>query len=352
MTDKEDSQDDAAPGWEAINAALEPIYGDLEPYHVGTVVPYYLGGPDPIHGISVYANEKPIPYWHFVTYGFSELWDKENNDPEVSGYGIELTFRLVRQPNEDRPPNWALNFLQNLGRYVFETGNVFGPGHTLPCNGPIAQDAPTLIYAISFVHDSQLPPIDTPNGSVEFLQIVGLTMDEIDTISSWNASAFLKLRAQTDPLLLTDLSRQSWLAEGPFAAMVAERSRQEGSSCSWLSLQLECETRQRPVVIRVQSIAVDSLSRRLLGRLPFGRELTLNGKDATVVFLPGDTSLMQLHEDQVTLRLTNQDAERFAAVLQPKAGTYPIEGIADCLLEVTRTEIRDRHGKVVEIVGE
>ena len=48
-----------------------------------------------IYGISIYRAEDP-PHWHFVTYGFSELYSKESDDPAVSGWGFELTFRLVR----------------------------------------------------------------------------------------------------------------------------------------------------------------------------------------------------------------------------------------------------------------
>jgi hypothetical protein len=77
------SEPDDAPGWDAIDAALLPLYGDREPYHVGTVVPYAAGGPDPIHGISAYHNAEPGPHWHFVTYGFSELWAKELTDSAV-----------------------------------------------------------------------------------------------------------------------------------------------------------------------------------------------------------------------------------------------------------------------------
>src|SRR5688500_13142342 len=113
MADDIDSANEA-PGWDAIDQALRPLYGDREPYHVGCVVPYSLGGPDPIHGISAYKNVEPVAYWHFVTYGFSELWGKESTDPETSGYGFELTFRLARRDGDEKPPNWSLNFLQNL----------------------------------------------------------------------------------------------------------------------------------------------------------------------------------------------------------------------------------------------
>jgi suppressor of fused len=80
-----------------------------------------LGGPDPLEGLSVYRNPGPPPHWHFVTYGFSELYEKAGQDSDLSGYGFELTFRLAAG-EEAEPPAWALNLLQNLGCYAFETG--------------------------------------------------------------------------------------------------------------------------------------------------------------------------------------------------------------------------------------
>ncbi len=349
MADESNKSHDA-PGWDAIDAALRPIYEDREPYHVGTVLPYFLGGPDPIHGISAYENVEPAPHWHFVTYGFSELWAKEFSAPDISGFGFELTFRPIRKAKDKKPPNWAINFLQNLGRYVFTTGNNFGAGHTLPLNGPIEQGASTLIHAVSFALDPQLPPITTPNGRVEFLQVVGLTLDELEAISSWSAEAFLELRSRDDSFLLTDLSRASWMADAKFAAEVARRSKKDGSSCSWLSLVLECDTKSDPVCVRVQTIAVDGLSRRLLGRLPYGRELALNGKDATVVFKPGKRSQLRLVEDAVTLTLREDHLVELASSLQPHAGLYPVPGVKNVVLQVLKTEIKDRDGNVVDIV--
>ncbi len=90
-----------APGWDAIDAALEPLYRGRPPKHYGSLVPYRLGGPDPIHGISAWFNAAPSPHWHFVTYGFTELWGKESEDAEVSGFGFELTFRLARAEDEE-----------------------------------------------------------------------------------------------------------------------------------------------------------------------------------------------------------------------------------------------------------
>ena len=132
--------EDAAPGWDAIDEALRPVYGTQEPTHWGTVIPWALGGPDPIRGISAYRSGRGRPHLHYVTYGFSELYEKESDDPDVSGFGFELTFRLARAQSAP-PPNFVLGLLQNLGRYVFETGRRFGVGHSMPLNSPIELDS-------------------------------------------------------------------------------------------------------------------------------------------------------------------------------------------------------------------
>ena len=140
----QDFEEPRSLGWDAIDNALRPIYGDTEPLHWGTIVSWEMGGPDPIRGISAYRRYEPEPHLHYVTFGFSELYEKESDNPAVSGWGFELTFRLAQDPQTD-PPNWVLSFLQNLGRYVFETGRVFGDGHHMTLNGPIALGSDTEI---------------------------------------------------------------------------------------------------------------------------------------------------------------------------------------------------------------
>ena len=175
-------------------------------------------------------------------------------------------------------------------------------------------------------------------------------MDELHAISSWNAEAFLDLRRRDDPLLLTELARASWLQAPGFAAEVARRTEQDGSSCGWLNLVLECDTTSDPVCVRVQTIAVDGLRQRLLGRLPYGRELTLNGKDATVVFKPGKQTELKLVEDAVMITLGDEQLFELTRNLQPHAGIVAVPGLKSVILEVLRTEITDRDGKVVDVV--
>jgi suppressor of fused-like protein len=113
-----------------------------------------------------------------VTYGLTELYDKQSPRADVSGFGFELTLRLAREQGETDPPAFALNFLQNLARYAFDSGQAFSQGHTMDLNGPIALSRATKIEAVCFVTDPDLPVIETPHGEVQFIQIVEITRDE------------------------------------------------------------------------------------------------------------------------------------------------------------------------------
>ncbi len=76
----------------------KPLYHGQTPKHYGTLIDYELGGPDPLRGISAYKRAEPIPHWHFITYGFSELYEKKSSNKTVSGWGFELTLRLANGP--------------------------------------------------------------------------------------------------------------------------------------------------------------------------------------------------------------------------------------------------------------
>ena len=76
-----------AEGWDAITSECERVYpAQKNPKHYGTLISWQLGGKDPLDGISIYDGGD---YWHFVTYGLSELYEKESDDKDISGYGID-----------------------------------------------------------------------------------------------------------------------------------------------------------------------------------------------------------------------------------------------------------------------
>ncbi len=112
----EAGSDDAPPalGWDAITRAFEAVYPEqTNPVHRAPLVyrMYDLSeNAAAFDGISAYDAGD---HWHFVTFGLTELYTKENPDLAVSGFGYEFTFKLpkpseataalgIRLPGSDR----------------------------------------------------------------------------------------------------------------------------------------------------------------------------------------------------------------------------------------------------------
>ena len=216
---RETFSEDESVGWDAIDAELKKLYGDTEPRHYGSIIKYWMGGEDPLDGTSIYDCNEQAFHRHIISYGMSELYfSPESADTEFSKWGFEFTFRIAPcelDPDSDygtpHEPFWAINVMNNLGRYVFESGKWFEPYHFIPANGPIRNDTDTALVGIAFAPDPKLPAIGTPNGQVQFLQMVGLTQAELDWLWQDPSTARCqelidKMRAD-NPLLITDLAR-------------------------------------------------------------------------------------------------------------------------------------------------
>ena len=202
--------DDSALGWEAIDAEFNRIYPDQpNPLHYGTVIKYMLGGPDPLDGISVYdAGE----FWHFVSYGLSELYTKESEDPEYSGYGIELTFKLKKSTNDEEEIKNGCGLLQYVARYIFQTGKVVLPEeyiYTKQTEGIDAQQNSNLTGFLTAT-DDLANTIDTPHGKVEFVTLIGATDAELRSVYESETSKLevIKLLEELGNQV-TDYDRQS-----------------------------------------------------------------------------------------------------------------------------------------------
>ncbi|WP_158827410.1 suppressor of fused domain protein [Mucilaginibacter lacusdianchii] len=202
-----------AVGWLAIDEQIERVYANQEPRHYAPPLHYIAGGTEPLDGISVYESKKQIDHFHFVSYGFSDLYyNPEQADAEFSKFGFELTFRLKKYSDDDNV-TWACQLMQNLAKYVFNSGKWFEPYHFVPANGPIRLDYDTDIIAVAFVIDPELGEIDTPNGHIQFLQMVGLTSVEYEElrqnpITTETEKIIQRLELDT-PLLITDLDRKT-----------------------------------------------------------------------------------------------------------------------------------------------
>lgn len=342
---------DSAPGWDAIDGAVQPLYPGQEPRHWGTIIKWMLGGRDPLDGISAYRADGPPPHWHFVSYGMTELYAKDSEDSERSGWGFEFTFRLARNPEGEEPPMWAVNLLQNVGRYVFDSGNTLGHGHYLDANGPIAQSVSTDLVALLFLRDPQLPPIDTPHGSVEFLQVIGITADEYAACRAWNSEGFAQVMRQSNPLLITDLHRKSILNDPDVARQVAEGQARDGSSSEALNVDsLRWRQENDRWIIEMAATAFGAIPLYVRGRLDHGRHLAIVGSEQAVVFKPDAGNSVSSEDEILMITLSPESVRALAETAAEKRGTYVLPGL-DVTFDVHAAQIRDQQGNVVREVG-
>lgn len=168
-------------GWDAINRECERIYPEQKnPKHYGTLIKWSLGGKDPLDGISIYDGGD---YWHFVTYGMSELYEKESENQEISGFGMEFTFKLKKEAyeNEEAELTCICGILQTLARITFTQGELFAPYeyvYTGQTQG-IDVNMRSNITGFITIPDKELQPIDTPNGRLAFVAFIGATDAEL-----------------------------------------------------------------------------------------------------------------------------------------------------------------------------
>lgn len=220
MTLKEYKQkfnEEDAVGWDAINAHLDTVYKGIEPRQYGPAVSMLLGGKDPIEATRIYDSNKQEFHRHFISYGMSELYyNEEAAGGEFSKWGFELTFRLkpFKEDEVDEDPFWVIEVMNNLARYVYESGNWFDEYDYIPANGPIRTETkePVDIVGLAFVLDPELGKIKTPNGEVSFLQMVGLTSKELATLEKTpkreEVKKLMEELRKENPLLITDLLRK------------------------------------------------------------------------------------------------------------------------------------------------
>lgn len=171
----------SAVGWDAITAACEAVYPtQKDPKHYGTLLKWQFGGNDPLEGISIYDAGA---YWHFVTYGLSELYQKESENQDISGYGMEFTFKLKKDDYEDEEAEikCICGILQAIARITFIKGEIFGPYEYLYTGQTQGIDTKmqSAITGFLTIPDRELQSITTPNGKVEFVTFIGATDSEL-----------------------------------------------------------------------------------------------------------------------------------------------------------------------------
>lgn len=207
-TENKEIAEPSAMGWDAITDEFERIYPDqTNPKHYGTLIKWALGGKDPLDGISIYDGGD---YWHFVTYGMTELYEKEEDDDEISGFGYEMTFKLKKDnyADEEGELKCICGILQAIARITFNNSEVFQPFEFLYTGQTTGIDAyqKSNITGFICVPDTSVNTIDTPNGRVAFLTFIGMMDAELKTLDTLQSVKDIYARLGSD---ITDYNRES-----------------------------------------------------------------------------------------------------------------------------------------------
>ena len=196
-----------APGWEAIDGVFRALYPDQKPHHYATVSRAVFGGKDFLDGCSIYRS--PKGYFHLVTYGMSELYAEPGAlGGEWSRWGYEMTMKLRGEKPEDCL--WAVDLLGNLARYTYTQKRFFEPWQFVDGRGnPIRAGADTAVTSLIVVPDTEARGVDTLYGRLDFLQLVGITQEELSGLTTREEVRALAERlGEADPWLVTDLERR------------------------------------------------------------------------------------------------------------------------------------------------
>nr|CAG4646428.1 EOG090X09WX [Macrothrix elegans] len=206
MIDPQHLLSSSAPGLEFLYQTCRQVYPQQQnPLQVTAFIKYWLGGPDPLDYISMYDHpgipELHIPpHWHYISFGLTDLHGDgrvhEFDGPEYpSGFGFELTFRLIKKPTDaTSPPTWPAALLQALAKYVFHTGNSFFAGDHISWHCPLdGSDFESRLQHMLLAEDLLLPMVQGPLGSVKFLQVVAVMEEELQIAQHWNGTAVLEL---------------------------------------------------------------------------------------------------------------------------------------------------------------
>ncbi len=198
------------PGWEAIDEELAQLYEDQKPERLdmNLLSKVNRGSGKQLDGYSFYTSING--YKHLISYGMSELYAKEEAyDQPKSRWGYEMTMKLAEERTMDAM--WATNIMANLARYTFTTGGDLTDGMLIFGDGtPLKPHTNSRITSLLVVEDEELPALDSLNGVVRFLQLVGITKEEGEWLKQYpdRTEEFILAMKEENPMLVTDLKRE------------------------------------------------------------------------------------------------------------------------------------------------
>jgi len=309
-----------------LNQALDRLYPTQRDFRFGLSAE---PGEDeaPLAEIVAYRASKPIPHWHYVTYGLSELGAKSSNDPSLSGFGVEYTLRLVS--DAEQPPVWPMNLLRWIAKRVWQTRTPFDPSHSTNVPEKFLNDVSPGVEGLGFLKDADLGTISTPNGSLTFVNVIPLVHREHWLLGAWDFDKYVEAVRTQQGDLLWRVGRASVLEGERGAALMATVER-DGSSQSvdftdvaWTKREIKLDEVGRIVMIKF-----------LRYRLAYGRDAAIVSGERKLTLSPGDWRMecaekecrVSVPKDQAaTLAGTLGTAKQGAVVTRPGALRFHIE---------------------------
>ena len=120
-----------------------------------------------------------------------------------------MTMKLCEENSRDCI--WAMDMMSNLARYTYTTGRFFRSGQYVSGNGTsLHTGTESMITALLLVNDTELQPQMSVYGKTEFIQLVGITQQELQAIKmdKNNISLLIQnMKADGNPDLVTDMNR-------------------------------------------------------------------------------------------------------------------------------------------------
>ncbi len=168
-------------GMEAIDNEVESVYPS-NTLHTNYVAleRWDLGGTEPLDRVTIHDGGD---YYKYVTYGLTELYDKESKDKTKSGFGMEFTFKLKKAAfkDEEKELKNVVGVLQTIARSTILNGEIFKPYEFVYTSQTEVMDTEqkSNISGFIIVPDKELESLDTPYGRIDFLAFIGVTKEEL-----------------------------------------------------------------------------------------------------------------------------------------------------------------------------
>ena len=121
-----------------------------------------------------------------VTFGISELYEKISSNEEISGHGFEFTIKLKKgcYEDEEKEIRTICGILQDVAKMVIDAGEVFKANEYIYTGQTTGIDSKGISKITGFITvlDESTNILFTPNGRVEFIELVGVTDEELKFI--------------------------------------------------------------------------------------------------------------------------------------------------------------------------